>query len=195
MDTQPTFGLKDVLAHIVGDIAKAISDRPGESQHQQFSRAQAAAQMILTFLPGDAIEAMLAGHCVMFHEMIVDSISATMHGMADTTRRATRSNIVAMDKAFGNNLTRLERYRARDAEASPADDRTETEIADRVHRHQSSAPETQVDSGPDAAFTSMNRQARREMVRKRLVPATARHPSVTPVRNAPTAKAFATTAG
>jgi hypothetical protein len=200
MDTKPAFGLNEVLAHIVGDIAKAVSERPGESQHQQFTRTQAAAQTILAFRPGDAIEAMLAGHCLMFHEMIVDSIPATMRGMTDTERRATRSNIVAMDKAFGNNLIRLERYRARDAaaepEAGPVDARAETDIADRVRRHQPGAPEAMSDNtAPTVGLAGLNRQGRREMVRKRLVPAMTRYSAVTPTRNAPTTKAFATPAG
>jgi hypothetical protein len=152
MDTQPAFGLEDLLAHVVGGIAKAVSERDGESQHQQFVRCQAAVQTILTFLPRDAITAMLAGHCVMFHELIADSVHFTMRGEAAATRRATRSSIVAMDKAFGNNLARLEHDRTRHAEgqpeARPANARAETEIADRVHRHQSQTPaRTQAGSG------------------------------------------------
>jgi hypothetical protein len=151
MDTQPTFGLKDLLAHLVGDIANALCERHGEPQHQQISRARAAAQAILAFLPGDAIEAMIAGHCVMFHELIVDSIRTTMRGGTDATRRATRSGIVAMDKAFGTNLIRLEDYRTRHAaglpEAQPTDTCAETEIADRIKRHQSGTPDAQAASG------------------------------------------------
>jgi hypothetical protein len=140
MDTKPTLGQTELLTHIVGDIAKAVSEREGESRQRQSDRVQAATGTIMSFLPRDAIEAMLAGHCVMFHELIVDSVHFTLRGEEAATRRATRSSIVAMDKAFGNNFTRLERYRTRHAEGSadvqPADARTETEIADRVRRHQ-----------------------------------------------------------
>jgi hypothetical protein len=140
MDTQPTFGPNELLAHIVGDTAEALSERAGESRHQQRVRAQAAAGTILTFLPRDAIEAMLAGHCVMFHELIVDSVLGAMRGEAAATRHATRCEIVTMDKAFGNNLARLERYRTRQEAvpmvAQPSDARAELDIADRVHRHQ-----------------------------------------------------------
>jgi hypothetical protein len=103
MDTQPTFG----LTNLVGEIAGAVSDRNGESQHQRLVRTQAAAHTIMAFHPHDAIEAMLAGHCLMFHELIVESVHATMRGEEPATRRATRSGIVAMDKAFGNNLVHL----------------------------------------------------------------------------------------
>src|ERR1700722_11312813 len=118
MDTQPAFGFKELLAHVVGDMAKAVSERQGETRQQHHARSQAAVHMIMGFLPRDVIEAILAGRCVMFHEMMVDSVGDTMRGEVDTTRRAARGNIVAMDRAFGANLTRLERYRARPAEGS-----------------------------------------------------------------------------
>jgi hypothetical protein len=105
-----------------------------------------------------------------------------MHGEPDMSRRATRSGIVAMDKAFGANLTRLVEYRARQAEAQtaqaqkaetsaagqtaasaqgrPADapargqkaePRAETEIADRMLRHQTRSTPTRADpaTAPD----------------------------------------------
>jgi ATP-dependent exoDNAse (exonuclease V) beta subunit len=141
MDTQPTCNPNDLLTHVVGDIANAISERAGESQRQQDDRREAAASTVMAFMPCDAVEAMLAGHCVMFHEMIVDSVLETLRGEDPASRRATRGNIVAMDKAFGNNLARLEAYRTSQTESAPEiqpeDDRAETEIADRVHRHQS----------------------------------------------------------
>ena len=138
MDTQPAFGFKELFAHVIGDMAKAICERNGETQQQQFLRSQAAAHMIMGFLPRDVIEAILAGHCVMFHELMVDSIRDTLRGELDTMRRATRSNIVAMDKAFGNNLTRLERYQMRpsegrrDAPEARADGGTVVASADRT---------------------------------------------------------------
>jgi hypothetical protein len=99
---------------------------------------------------------MLAGHCVMFHEMIVDRVRGTLSGEEGATRRATRSGIAAMDRAFGNNLARLERYktlRGQDTvDPQPADGPTETEIADRVRRHKSrTEPPTQAASRPVAS--------------------------------------------
>jgi hypothetical protein len=143
MDPRPAFGIDDLLSHLIGDMAQAVAQRPGESPTQRLARAQAAARTIWAFLPGDAIEAMIAGHCAMFHALIVDTVQNTLRGELDTTRRATRSGIVAMDKAFGANLTRLERYRTRHTDTAsdvqPADARAETDIADRVRRHQSAA--------------------------------------------------------
>src|SRR5450755_1789227 len=100
MDSQPAFGFQELFTHIVGDMAKAVSERNGETKQQQFARSSAAVYTIMGLLPRDAIEAMLAGHCVMFHELITDSVHDTLRGELDTHRRATRSTIVAMDKAF-----------------------------------------------------------------------------------------------
>jgi hypothetical protein len=123
MDTQPAFGFRDLFAHVVGDIAKAICEREGETKQQQYARSEAAAHMVMGFLPRDVIETILAGRCVMFHELTVDSVRETLRGESDATRRATRGSIVAMDKAFANNLKLLEHYQKRPA----MDRRDETE--------------------------------------------------------------------
>jgi hypothetical protein len=189
MDTAPTYGLQELLTHVVGDMARSVAVRVGESEQQRLARAHYAAQTILAFLPTDAIEAMIAGHCVMFHEMIVDTVQTALRGEMDATRRATRNSIVAMDKAFGNNLIRLRQHRAGLAEAAaeafPADTLAETEIADRVRRHQPDArteaasPEPanvpHPNQPPAAAdpMAGLNRQARRAIFRqngKRHVP-------------------------
>jgi len=120
MESQTSLGLDEVLAHIAGGIASAVSERAGEPPEMRRVRARAAALAIQTFAPRDAIEAMIAGHCVLFHELIVDAVPDALRGGTETTRRATRSNIVAMDRAFGNNLTRLERHRKRLAKATDA---------------------------------------------------------------------------
>jgi hypothetical protein len=141
MDTQPTSGFLDTLTHVVGGVARAVCQRVGEAQQQQqIGRSQAAVHTIMEFQPRDSVEAMIAGHCVMFHEMIVESVRFTLGREPEGTRRITRSNIIAMDKAFGSNLTRLVRYRAGLGEgqtpAKPVDAIAEAEVADRVRRHQ-----------------------------------------------------------
>ncbi len=113
MDTQSAFGFKELFTCVVGEAAKAVSERGGENKERQRLRSQAAVHMIMAFRPRDVAEAMLAGHCVMFHELMVDSVRETLRGETDTMRRATRSTIIAMDRAFAGNLALLERYRAR----------------------------------------------------------------------------------
>ncbi len=178
MHTTPTLSPQHLLTHLITDMAQAVAVRAGESHQQQVARAEYAAQTILAFQPTDTTEAMLAGHCVMWHELIVDTVHTTLLGEPDATRRATRHGIVAMDKAFGDNLIRLQRHRARLAEAAadppPAPPVAEPEIADRVHRHQSTtvspdpgnASTLTPDHSPPAPepLAGLNRQARRAML-------------------------------
>jgi hypothetical protein len=117
MDTQPAFGIKELFSHVIGDMAKAISERNGETKQQQFVRSQAAVHTILSFSPRDAIEAMLAGHCVMFHEVMTDSVRETLRGEVDTMRQSTRGNLVALNKQFTGNLDRLRRFQTRASDA------------------------------------------------------------------------------
>jgi hypothetical protein len=146
METQPVFGFKELFNSLIGEIAKALSDRDGEPRPQQFTRSQTAAHMVTGFLPRDVIEAMLAGHCVMLHELMVQAVGEFFRAEAGPKTRGMRSAILAMDRAFGRNLADFDRYQKREAEGrrdapeaeGPAV-ATETEIADRVRRHREQA--------------------------------------------------------
>jgi len=142
MDLDSPLSFKETFAQVVGNMACAVSERFGESLEQRLLRAKVAAQTILGFTPRDGIEAMIAGHCVMFHEMLTDSVRDTLRGETGPVRRATRANIVAMDNAFGKNLERLEHYQTRNPQGRPAERpaeppiaRDESDIADRTARH------------------------------------------------------------
>ena len=87
MASTPGFGFNELFTHVVGEIAKAVCERSGETAQQQFARSQAAVHMILGFLPRDVIEALLAGHCVMLHETMLAGVHDTLLGEADAMRR------------------------------------------------------------------------------------------------------------
>src|SRR3954466_1227421 len=113
MDPTAPLSFKALFSHIIADMARALCERPNESKEQRFVRVQAATQMILGLLPRDVIEAMLAGHTVMFHDLMTNSIHDTLQGQIDTMRRATRVNIVALNRAFHMNLEKLAHYQLR----------------------------------------------------------------------------------
>jgi hypothetical protein len=152
MQTQPTAAPTSLLTQIVAGVAQALSARAGESvcesTGEHAGRTRIAAATIMDFAPRDTVEAMLAGHCVMFHHLIVEDVEVMRRGEQG---RVTRAGIVAMDRAFGANLTRLARYRtdrakgAQKEAAQKEGDQTleglaETTIADRASRHQNGAP-------------------------------------------------------
>ena len=144
MDAQPAFGFKELFTHVVGDVAKALCHRNGEPEQRQYARSQAAVAMIMGFVPRDVIEAMLAGHCVMFHELIVDSVQHTILGELDAMRRGSRSCIVAMDKCFANNLERLAHYQLRPSTGHRDAAGVEVVAAEAGAREMSGSPDTAI---------------------------------------------------
>ena len=137
METLPEFGFKELFTHLISDMAKAVCERAGESRGQQVARSQAAAYSVMGLRPREMIEAMLAGHCMMFHELMVDSVRETFRGEAVAARRAARASIVNLNKSFDHCLARLEDYQTRpsrghrDVPVEPAgDDLTVAPVAE-----------------------------------------------------------------
>jgi len=118
MDDVQNSSFIDLITSIVGGTASGLCERAGETKERQPARVMAIIRMVMSLLPRDAMEAMLASHCVMFHELMVDSARDTLRGEVETARKATRSSIVAMDKCFRANLAELERYQKRNAQGS-----------------------------------------------------------------------------
>ncbi|MGA3006119.1 MAG: hypothetical protein ABSE20_30875, partial [Acetobacteraceae bacterium] len=116
MDIELETGFEHLLTFAVTDMAKAVSVRRGETEARQFARCQAAVHMIMGFQPRDVIEVLLAGHCVMVHEVMTADVHDSLRGEAPSNRRT----LVALNKAFNDNLDRLERYRQRPAEGQRA---------------------------------------------------------------------------
>lgn len=120
MHAHQEFAAKDILDHIIDDMANAISQRPDEGPGHQDVRARVATAMMEDLRPSDVAQVMLAGHCVMFHAVLTDSFRDTLRGEMDTMRRGTCSNLVAMNNSFHMNLDRLDRYQTRDAKTANA---------------------------------------------------------------------------
>jgi hypothetical protein len=121
MDMRPASGLsdsrfKELFTFMLGDVAQAVCERKGETRQQQFGRSGHAVDMVLGLQPRDVLEAMLAGQIVMFHQVIVDSVHDTLRGEPGAIRRAEQKCLVAMNKAFTNNLDWLERCHLRPSE-------------------------------------------------------------------------------
>jgi hypothetical protein len=105
MDIQPALSSNEPLMSRDGDIAKAISER----SDAHLTGSQVAVD-VLVFTPRDVIEASLAGHCVMFHELITDRTGETPRSKDDTMPRGARCELVALKKSFIGSSDRLERY-------------------------------------------------------------------------------------
>jgi hypothetical protein len=118
MENQEQSGFKEMITHVISDVAKAVCERPGESRQQQIARTQAAARMVLNLRPRDVLEAMLSGQSVMLHAVLADSIHDSLLGEIDVMRRGTRSNIVALNRAFHMNINRLDQCQRRPSQGT-----------------------------------------------------------------------------
>ena len=196
-----SLAVEDVIAHIVADAANAVSCRPDESPQMQIDRVQAATVAIMTFQPRDVVEAMIASRCVMFHEVLVDSLSRLFRG----DRTVSRSNILATNKAIGSDLLQLERYRSAHTMPEPepvTEQETIVPVADPTQSRGSEPNEALPTAAQMAGF---NRQARREFdrqLRKRINQAGCAAeragnagPGATSIHNAAATTASATSAG
>ena len=118
MDTAAAYSFEACCATIVGDMAKALCERNGETPEQRMVRGHAVAYMIMGFLPRDVIEVILASHCVMFHELMVAGVHDTFCADEAKVRRAELHGLIALNKAFCGNLGHLRHYQKRVAEGS-----------------------------------------------------------------------------
>jgi hypothetical protein len=121
METISPFSFEACCAPMVGDMAKVLSERNGETPGQQLARAQSAIRMIMGFLPRDVIETMLASHCVMFHELMVDCLHDGFRTEERTARRAELNGLIPLNKAFCGTLDHLKRSQKRPADRSRED--------------------------------------------------------------------------
>ena len=182
MDSKPAFTLHDLFTFVIGDMAKAIAECDGENPERQFARSQAAAHLILGFLPRDGIEAMLAGHCVMLHAVLTANVHTTLRGDADPKRRGPRSNVSGLNKAFNETLDRLERYQQRPSEGSRAAPEA-TPTPDEAGSPPAGL--TEPPQQPGTAPAALNRAARRQAARAEIRAAAASSRAAGSARKSP----------
>jgi hypothetical protein len=103
------------------------------------------------FQPRDVTEMMLAGHCMMFHEMMIAEVHANLCGEASDTKRT----VIALNKAFNDNLDRLRRYRQR-----PDEGQRDASVPPGAE-----PPPAPVEHGERPMPAMMNRAARRQATR------------------------------
>jgi hypothetical protein len=166
MDQYPEIGFQDVFTSVIGDMAKAVSERDGETREQQFARLQAATHMTLGFQPRDVIEAMLAGHCVMLHEIMTATVRTALSSDADTARRDADGSVIRLNKAFNDSLDRLRRYQQRVADGSRDAPKAEQSATPRpVAASTRPAADAILSPQPGQMAPAGNRAARRQAAR------------------------------
>ncbi|MGA3005515.1 MAG: hypothetical protein ABSE20_27745 [Acetobacteraceae bacterium] len=112
MHTETGFTIMNAISEITQEVIETVADRPGDSPAKRFARQQSTAWTMMSFLPRDPVEAMLAGHCVVFDNLLRDTARDALCGQPMELKRRTRSQSQAFGKLF---LVHIEKFDQRQA--------------------------------------------------------------------------------
>jgi len=125
-----SFAPANISCAALDGIVRALSGRGGETEAEREAQADQFRTMILSFQPRDVVEMQLAGHAVLFTELLADSARDLLSGMDDTRKPRAIAGLISMGRLVLGNLDRLEKrgnrpYRtevasAREDERAPA---------------------------------------------------------------------------
>ncbi len=102
-----------LISACLDDMVQALSDRGEPSEARRADNARAAMTVILSFLPGDVLQMMLAGQAAMFNALIADAGRDVLRGMADTLKLRAQANVTGMGRVLSKHLDTLIRLQGR----------------------------------------------------------------------------------
>ena len=100
MITDPGFTLQDAVDEICNGVIEAVAERPGEPEAVRLIRRQTVGHTVRSFQPRDPLEAMLAGHCVIFDQLVRDTMRDSIRGQTAATAFRTRNQIHGSGRMF-----------------------------------------------------------------------------------------------
>ena len=113
MQAPPEFGFQQLVSELLRGVAGAVADRPGQTEAQRFARHQTAIFSVMALLPRDAMEAMLAGQCVMIDHLLRDAVSDLLRSETAAGKLRIRTQVTALGRQFLKHLEQFCRMRAR----------------------------------------------------------------------------------
>jgi hypothetical protein len=103
------FHVANLVAPAVDSAVRAVSDRGNQTEAQRAAKAHDAETLIMSFLPRDGIELILAGQVVMFNELLADGARDVLRGMIDTQKQRSLSTLVALGRVALGHVDRLDK--------------------------------------------------------------------------------------
>ncbi len=103
------FHLAHLVAPALDGVLRAIAARDGLTAAQRLAKSDDAETLIMSFQPRDAIELMLAGQIMIFHEMLADGARVVLHGVCGATKQRGQSTLVALGRLTQGHIDRLEK--------------------------------------------------------------------------------------
>jgi hypothetical protein len=116
MTTDNDFTIYTAMREICRGVIDTVGNRRGDSEAKRANRKQTAAVAVTSFLPRDPLETMVAGHCVIYDQLLHDGANAALHSQSDEIRLRTSGNVYAAGKMFLAHLEKFEALQARAAE-------------------------------------------------------------------------------
>jgi hypothetical protein len=149
MNTDTGFTYQTAMGEITREVIETVADRPGDSQARRRARQQATVYTMMSFLPRDPVETMLAGHCVIFDHLLRDGARDTLRGQPEDIKLRARPGLHASGKMFLAHLNKFEQLRNRSVDKLAGQRPAEEAAAESVP---SRGPEAPLDAaeGPAA---------------------------------------------
>jgi hypothetical protein len=104
--TQP-FDINNLISPTLDSIVRAISERGRPPESIRLERGNAACVQILSFVPRDAVDLMLAGQSVLFNELLADAARDVLHGMEEERKVKAIATAINLGRLTQGHLDRL----------------------------------------------------------------------------------------
>jgi hypothetical protein len=104
---------QSVAQEMLQVVARAVCDRPGETDAQRESRTRQMVHATLGCEPRDGLEYMLSTLVFAHFNLILDSMRDVFQGQMDSVKQRTKTNIVALDRSMLGLLKELRAERKR----------------------------------------------------------------------------------
>jgi hypothetical protein len=113
-DTKATF--EPAMTEICRVAIATLDQPPGTTLDQRAVRRKTVADTMVSLVPHDPLETMLAGQCIVFEALVHEAASELLHGQSELLKLRARPQICASAKPFLANLEKFEQLQARSAE-------------------------------------------------------------------------------
>jgi hypothetical protein len=107
------FSQHQLITEQLRGIIDTVAEIPGLTDAQRVARRHTAARVVAAFRPDNSIETMLAGHCVIYDQMLRDGAGDLLRDPYEISRLRARPGVLASGKMFLSSLDALLKIQSR----------------------------------------------------------------------------------
>jgi hypothetical protein len=116
------------MTEISHDLIEAIADHPGDAPARRLARQQVVADTMMSLEPQTPMETILAGHCLVFDHLILESAHQLLNCQEERIRLRIRPQVCASARMFLAELATFEKWHDRSMDRLAAEQRIETRL-------------------------------------------------------------------